>query len=69
MCTAPPLKLIDLPGLDQRIVDDKMVSFEYILFGSLQTFFLNCFKKHGNTTAILDCKASFQKKKKVVGPS
>lgn len=24
--TAPPLKLIDLPGLDQRIVDDKMVS-------------------------------------------
>lgn len=23
---APPLKLIDLPGLDQRIVDDKMVS-------------------------------------------
>ncbi|XP_028762918.1 dynamin-2A [Neltuma alba] len=27
--TAPPLKLIDLPGLDQRIVDDKMIS-EYI---------------------------------------
>jgi dynamin GTPase len=24
--TAPPLKLIDLPGLDQRIVDDSMVS-------------------------------------------
>ncbi|CAK8564529.1 unnamed protein product [Lathyrus sativus] len=24
--TAPPLKLIDLPGLDQRIVDDKMIS-------------------------------------------
>ena len=23
--TAPPLKLIDLPGLDQRIVDDSMV--------------------------------------------
>ena len=23
---APPLKLIDLPGLDQRIVDDSMVS-------------------------------------------
>ncbi|KAK7376395.1 hypothetical protein VNO78_34680 [Psophocarpus tetragonolobus] len=27
--TAPPLKLIDLPGLDQRIVDDKMIS-EYV---------------------------------------
>ncbi|KAK4254482.1 hypothetical protein QN277_009860 [Acacia crassicarpa] len=27
--TAPPLKLIDLPGLDQRIIDDKMIS-EYI---------------------------------------
>lgn len=27
--TAPPLKLIDLPGLDQRIMDDAMVS-EYI---------------------------------------
>ncbi|KAF7842823.1 chloride channel protein CLC-c-like [Senna tora] len=26
---APPLKLIDLPGLDQRITDDKMIS-EYI---------------------------------------
>ncbi|RVX05842.1 Dynamin-2B [Vitis vinifera] len=24
--TAPPLKLIDLPGLDQRIVDDSMIS-------------------------------------------
>ena len=23
--SAPPLKLIDLPGLDQRIVDDSMV--------------------------------------------
>lgn len=27
--TAPPLKLIDLPGLDQRIVDDKLIS-EYV---------------------------------------
>lgn len=27
--TAPPLKLIDLPGLDQRIMDDSMVS-EYV---------------------------------------
>ncbi|ESW25906.1 hypothetical protein PHAVU_003G075500 [Phaseolus vulgaris] len=27
--TAPPLKMIDLPGLDQRIVDDKMIS-EYV---------------------------------------
>ncbi|XP_027333740.1 dynamin-2A-like isoform X1 [Abrus precatorius] len=27
--TAPPLKLIDLPGLDQRIMDDKMIS-EYV---------------------------------------
>ncbi|CAJ2649307.1 dynamin-2A-like isoform X2 [Trifolium pratense] len=27
--SAPPLKLIDLPGLDQRIVDDKMIS-EYV---------------------------------------
>ncbi|KAI4296151.1 hypothetical protein L6164_036133 [Bauhinia variegata] len=27
--TAPPLKLIDLPGLDQRIMDEKMIS-EYV---------------------------------------
>ncbi|KAL4655037.1 hypothetical protein ACB092_01G422200 [Castanea dentata] len=27
--TAPPLKLIDLPGLDQRIMDDSMIS-EYV---------------------------------------
>ncbi|KAB5563640.1 hypothetical protein DKX38_003694 [Salix brachista] len=27
--TAPPLKLIDLPGVDQRIVDDSMIS-EYV---------------------------------------
>ncbi|CAN8294458.1 unnamed protein product [Cochlearia groenlandica] len=27
--TAPPLKLVDLPGLDQRIVDDSMIS-EYV---------------------------------------
>ncbi|XP_061363526.1 dynamin-2A [Gastrolobium bilobum] len=27
--TAPPLKLIDLPGLDQRIMDDKIIS-EYV---------------------------------------
>ncbi|KAF3439322.1 hypothetical protein FNV43_RR17599 [Rhamnella rubrinervis] len=27
--TAPPLKLIDLPGLDQRIMDDKLIS-EYV---------------------------------------
>jgi|APAra0007618257_1042622.scaffolds.fasta_scaffold00035_18 hypothetical protein len=26
LIAAPPLKLIDLPGLDQRIVDDSMVS-------------------------------------------
>lgn len=27
LIAAPPLKLIDLPGLDQRIVDDSMVSW------------------------------------------
>lgn len=26
MTPAPPLKLIDLPGLDQRFMDDSMVS-------------------------------------------
>lgn len=25
-CPAPPLKLIDLPGIDQRVVDDSTVS-------------------------------------------
>ena len=47
MSPAPPLKLIDLPGLDQRIMDDSMVSgckwsslqfrilAECIFFGSL----------------------------------
>lgn len=34
-CPAPPLKLIDLPGIDQRVMDDSTVSTFFAMLLSL----------------------------------
>lgn len=62
--TAPPLKLIDLPGLDQRIMDDKLVRFGYVLLDLKNCFLFSCFKKQGNQKKFLDFITSFQKHNK-----
>lgn len=53
VCTAPPLKLIDLPGLDQRIIDDKLVSFGMFYLDFETCFPLSCLKKQANQIKFL----------------